>query len=108
MTTLTQNKPRKRKRFIVTLNEVPCRLAPYDKTVIGWRLIPKRGTLVKCAAEEQPEVFPGPASAQHAVDRAIKLRGFYRTDIVEVASKHLHLVERGIFEVVEHKPKNFP
>lgn len=93
----TRKKPR-RKRYIVTLNGCPCHLEPYDKTVIGWRVIPKRGVLVRTDGE--PQIFPGPRSAAAAIRDAIKLRGFYRTDIVEVAAKHRHLVEPGEFKVV--------
>ena len=104
MSTQIADKPKrvvKRKRYVVTLDGIACGLSPYDKSVIGWRLIPKRGVLVK--KSESPTVFPGPRSAQHAIDSAIKLRAFYRTDVVEVAPAHRHLVEHGTFKVVLHE-----
>jgi hypothetical protein len=93
----SEKKPRKLKRYLVTLDGVACGLAPYDKKIIGWRVIPKRGVLVK--RPDDPKVFPGPRSAEAAIRDAIKLRGFYRTDIVEIPAKHRHLLEAGTFKV---------
>ncbi len=104
MNTLIADKQKrtvKRKRYIVTLDGVVCGLVAYDKTVIGWQLIPKRGVLVK--KPESPTVFPGPRSAQHAIESALKLRRFYRTDVVEIAPAHRHLLETGEFKSVIHE-----
>jgi hypothetical protein len=90
---------------LVTLDGIPCGLCPYDKKIIGWRVIPKRGVLVK--RPDAPKVFPGPRSAEAAIRDAIKLRAFYRPDIVEVAAAHRHLLEAGTFKVEVVQPGEF-
>lgn len=95
-------KPRNLKRFIVTLDGIPCGLQPYDRKVIGWRMVPKKGTLVK--KPSAPEIFPGKKSAARAVGRAVSLREFWKQAVCEPAPNHRFLIEPGTFAIVEHTP----
>lgn len=99
---LPAKKPRNLKRYIVTLNCVPCGLQPYDRKIIGWRMVPKRGTLVK--KPEAPEIFPGKKSAARAIGRAMMLREFWKQAVCEPAPAHRFLVEPGSFAIVLHNP----
>jgi hypothetical protein len=106
MTTETETKKPKRKRklrrFIVTLDGVPC--ARITDKRFGYKLIPAGGTLI-ADADKKPDQFGGEKSANRAVLRAIRLRRKLAESCCDVPACYAPFVRDGNYMVVEVKPE---
>jgi hypothetical protein len=92
-------KPRKLKRYIVTLDGVPCSRVR-DKR-IGKNLTQLRGTLKKTPSE--PEIFRGEKSANRAINFALRLRKKLCDSVCDITRTHGEYMA-GTFKVEPIKP----
>ncbi len=86
---------RKRKRFIVTLDGVPC--ARVRDRAFGHKLVPASGYFVK--APNEPTVFKGSASAHRAIGFTLRFRKRLNGAICDVPPAHREAVAPGVFKV---------
>lgn len=90
-------KPRKLKRYIVTLDGAPC--ARIRDQRIGRNLTQLRGTLKKSS---EPEIFRGEKSANRAITFALRLRKKLNDSVCDLSRTHGEYMA-GEFKVELHK-----
>ena len=79
-----------------------CRLSPPSETGLGTALSGKRGVLVPCGSNDEPEIYPGEKSANRAAMRTQRISNRLRNSLVSELPRLQVLLQKGEFGVKKY------